>query len=66
MDEQAIRDEAERLALLPVTTQREIIELHRSVANDPKVKKSDRQAASDRADALERLLGLKRTRKRGP
>jgi hypothetical protein len=50
------RAEAERLALLPVADQGEIIALHRSVADNPKVPKADRQAAADRADALERHL----------
>lgn len=52
------RAEAERLALLPVADQREVIALHRSVADNPKVPKADRQAAADRADALERHLRL--------
>jgi hypothetical protein len=54
--EQEYKDEAERLALLPLADQREIIALHRSVADNPKVKKADRQLARDKADTLEKLL----------
>jgi hypothetical protein len=58
------REEAERLALLPKADQREIIALHRSVADNPKVRKADREAAAQRADALEKHLGLRPKRKR--
>jgi hypothetical protein len=58
------RTEAERLALLPVSDQQEIIALHRSVANNPKVPKRDRQAAADRADTLERHLRTLNRRKK--
>ncbi|HLN30745.1 MAG TPA: hypothetical protein VK395_23600 [Gemmataceae bacterium] len=57
--EQEHREEAERLALLPKADQREIIALHRSVAEDAKVSKANRQKARERAEALERLLRLK-------
>jgi hypothetical protein len=56
--DQEYREEAERLALLPVPEQREIIALHRSIADNPKVPKREREAGRQRADALERLLGL--------
>jgi hypothetical protein len=56
--EQEYRLEAERLALLPVADQREIIALHRSVASNPKVPKRERQAGLERAAALEKLLGI--------
>jgi len=56
--EQEHRHEAERLALLPVEDQREIIALHRSLARNSKVPKREREAGKERADALERLLGL--------
>jgi len=63
--EQAYREEAERLALLPVADQHEIVALHRSVAANPKVPKGDRNAARELAEALERLLKLApKTRKR--
>jgi hypothetical protein len=55
-EEQDYRAEAERLALLPVADQREIIALHRSVADNAKVPKRDRETARQRADALERHL----------
>jgi hypothetical protein len=58
--EQDYREEARQLRQVGRKTQREIIALHRSVAADPKVKKGDRDAARRRADALERLLGLRR------
>jgi hypothetical protein len=54
--EQEYVEEAERLAVLPVAEQRQIISLHRSVADDAKVPKRDRDLARDRADALERHL----------
>jgi hypothetical protein len=60
--EQEYRDEAARLALLPVADQQEIIALHRSVASKPKVPKRERQAGMERAAALEKLLGLARKR----
>jgi hypothetical protein len=56
--EQEYRAEAERLALASREDQKAIIALHRSVADNPKVRKADREAARERADALERLLGL--------
>lgn len=60
------RAEAERLALLPVADQREIIALYRSVANGRGVPKRERQAGLERAAALERLLKLKApNRKKG-
>jgi hypothetical protein len=54
--EDEYRAEAERLALLPAADQREVIALHRSVAANPKLGPADRQAAADRAEALERHL----------
>jgi len=62
--EQEYRAEAERLALLPKADQREIIALHRSVAANPKVRKADREAARQRAAALEKYLGLRPKGKR--
>jgi hypothetical protein len=50
------REEAERLALLPPEEQAAVIAWHKAIADDPKVKKSDRDAARERAFALERLL----------
>jgi hypothetical protein len=61
--EQEYREEAERLALLPVADQREVIALHRSVASNPKVPKREREAGQERAAALERLLGLGRRKR---
>ncbi len=54
--ESEYKAEAERLALLPVADQREIIALHRSVADNPKLATADRRVAAERADALERHL----------
>jgi hypothetical protein len=62
--EREYREEAERLARLPREDQREIIALHRSVADNPKVPKAEREAGKQRADALERLLGLAKKKKR--
>jgi hypothetical protein len=53
------REEADRLALLPKADQREIVALHRSVADNRKVPKPDREAAGKLADALEGLLKLR-------
>lgn len=65
--EEEYRKEAERLALLPVADQREIIALHRSVASNSKVPKRERDAGRARAAALEKLLGLARKKpKRNP
>ena len=54
--EQEYREEAERLALLPREVQRQAVALIRAPADNPKVGKSDREEARERADALERLL----------
>jgi hypothetical protein len=54
------RAEAERLAELPRDVQRQIVALHRAVADNRKLPKRDRDAARERADSLERLLRLKR------
>jgi hypothetical protein len=64
--EQEYREEAERLALLPVEDQREIIALHRSIASNPRVPKREREAGKERADTLERLLGLAKKKGRKP
>ena len=56
--EQEFREEAERLALLPVADQRAIIAMHRADAANPKVPKRDREFAAERAKVLSRLLGL--------
>jgi hypothetical protein len=52
------RAEAERLKLLPRSEQRQIVELVRSVADNPKVSEADRKEARTRAKALEKLLRL--------
>lgn len=62
--EQEYREEAERLRQLDADTQRQIIALHQSVADNPKVKKRDREAARERADALTRLLGLSKKKRK--
>ena len=56
--ERETREEAERLALLSVEDQKSIIALHLSVAQNPKVKKRDRDVARKRAEVLARLLKL--------
>jgi hypothetical protein len=50
--------EAKRLALLSKDDQRAVIAIHRDTANNQKLPKADRDAARERADALERLLKL--------
>jgi hypothetical protein len=65
LKEQEYREEAERLALLPIEDQKQIIALHRSTADNPKAPKRDRQKAGERAEALERhLRRLNRQKKR--
>jgi hypothetical protein len=60
--EQEYRAEAERLALLPQEEQAAVIAWHRDIAGNPKVPKRDREAARERAEALDRLL--KRARRK--
>jgi hypothetical protein len=57
------RHEADRLRLIDRADQRRVVSYIRAVAGNPKVGKIDRDLARKRADALERLLGLKRPRK---
>jgi hypothetical protein len=64
--DQEYHEEAERLSQLPVEDQREVIALHRSIASNPKVPKREREAGKERADALERLLGLVKKKGRNP
>jgi hypothetical protein len=52
------REEAKRLALLPKATQRQVIALYRSLAADTRATRVDRKRAAQRADILEKLLGL--------
>lgn len=54
--EKRYREEAERLALLPVEDQQQLISQHRAIAADKSVPKPDRNEAKERADALERHL----------
>jgi hypothetical protein len=61
--EHEYREEAERLAQLPVADQREIIAMYRDIASNPKLPKRDRQAGLERAEALERHL--RRLRRHG-
>jgi hypothetical protein len=56
--EQEYRQEAERLKALDRDTQRQVVELHRRTAADPRATRADRRIAAERADALERFLGL--------
>jgi hypothetical protein len=56
--EQEWREEAERLKDLDAETQRQVIDLHRSTANDTRATRADRRTARERAEALERFLGF--------
>jgi hypothetical protein len=58
------REEAGRLKPLPRDTQRQIVELIGSPADDPKVSKGHRVEARRRARALAKLLDLTPRRKR--
>ncbi len=55
------QEEAERLRLLDLQTQRDLIAMHRFIARNPKVSLAERRQARERARALERLLGLSRS-----
>ena len=55
-EEREYREEAERLAAIPIEDQKEIIAMHREIASNPKVPKRERVAGLARADALERHL----------
>ena len=54
--EQAYREEAERLALLPREDQRQLIAQHWAIAEDTDVPREDRTEAKERAEALEKNL----------
>jgi hypothetical protein len=56
--EQEHIEEARRLRKLPRQQQREILALHLSVADDPKVSPANRRLARERFQALSRLLRL--------
>jgi hypothetical protein len=56
--EQEYREEAERLAQLPVEVQLQVLDIHRSTADNRKLSKRDQDAARERVEALERYLGL--------
>lgn len=56
--EQAYREEAEHLALLPRDDQRQLIAQHRAIAADRDVPKPDRLEAEERTDPLKRHLRL--------
>jgi hypothetical protein len=60
--DEEFRQEAERLAKLPIADQRAIIALHWSVAKDVGVSEGNRKLARQRAKALERLLKIKATK----
>jgi hypothetical protein len=62
--EQEYREEAERLAILPVTEWRKIIAMHREIAAGDDVPEAERQAGLERAEALERFLRLKRKKRK--
>lgn len=58
--EDQYREEAERLAALTADDQRAFIAMLRADAANRKVPKLDRDFARERADALERILKLKK------
>lgn len=58
------REEAERLAVLPVAEQLKIIAMHREIASDKVVPKAERQAGLERAAALERFLRPKKKKRK--
>lgn len=56
----ATREEAERLATLTVEDQRAFVAMLQNDAKNPEVPKRDRDFSRERANALERLLKLKK------
>ena len=58
--EDPYREEAERLSALSAEDQRAFVAMLRADAANRKVPKRDRDFASERADALERILKLKK------
>jgi hypothetical protein len=57
------REEAERLAMLPIEDQWRIIAMHRADAANAAIPAADRRFAAERADALTRHLRRIRRRK---
>jgi hypothetical protein len=57
-EEEAFREEAERLKLLSKETQRELIGMYRVKARMPKLSKDERTLARRKAKALAKLLRL--------
>lgn len=62
--ERDYREEAERLALLPVEEQRKAVAIIRAPADDPKLSRADRREAAERADALTQHLRRLNRRKK--
>ena len=62
--EQENHEEAERLAQLPAEEQAAIVAWHRDIADNPRLRKADREAARERAEALARLLKLPKGRRK--
>lgn len=62
--DQAYREEAERLAELPRDVQRQAVAIIRAPADDFNVSEPDRDEARERADALERHLRRLNRRKK--
>jgi hypothetical protein len=63
-DEQQEREwqeEAERMKLLDRQTQHDLVAMQRILSRNPKLSKKEREKARQKADALERLLGLPKT-----
>jgi hypothetical protein len=58
--EQEWREEAERLKLLPLQTQHDLIGAYRHVARDSKLSQAQREEALRKANTLAKLLGLSR------
>jgi hypothetical protein len=65
-EEQADREEAERLRQLPRDEQAAAVQWHRNIADNRRLRKADRDAARARAEALARLLKLPKKRRPGP
>lgn len=55
-DEQEYREEAERLAAIPIQDQRAVLAIYRECAENKKLAKQDRESNKARVEALERHL----------
>ena len=64
VQEQEFREEAERLAAIPIEDQKAVLDIYRSCARNPRLPRREREWNRARVEALERhLKRLKRKNK---